>query len=541
MDYYEQFRFGSGSFATPEMIDAAGLPQEPEGLYLGQDQRGHVCFSNQQSALLLQGGARGFKSDHIIPWLIDGHHPHHVISMDWKGQNGEITQMQVPQGRNVVNWSPRDRGSVQTRRINATPYLRGDSPTLFPDSKIFSLNMIPFDGSKNGAYFQGNAQRINEAVTVTLARLKSSVVLPELADLMMSLGNLSDEWLGFEEHMAQMPEVSIRQVVDQLQEVRESVGSNAGGFDGIKGEITKAYSCMSDPQLRAATSPPFDWCFSELDKPDTPPTMVNIMESMEFAQTSAPVVKALYTAALIYKRRAVGSRPQIWLLDEIGNIGGWPMAVDLATFGAGYGIRPVYVVQSTAQLDNLAPRASQIIPNSCGTQIYKAVRDFNEARRLSSMLGTQTIEHEDFRLNETARIAQQNALTNVFMNGADPFEAGRTLAQQENSAVHKTKASREVLTPDEIMNMPQGNVLAFMPGTVARPMMLTVPHYWQRPELAGRYLRDPFHSPQGAVEVNNGRSQIFAPIITEPVPPQLADKPQYASGQWSYVQGYRPL
>jgi len=540
MNYYEQFKFGSGSFATPEMINAAGLTQAPEGLYLGQDLQGRVCFSNQQSAVLLQGGARGFKGDHIIPWLVDGHYRHHIISMDWKGQNGEIAQLQALQGRNVVNWSPRNTGSVQAHRINPVAYLRGDSPTLIPDAKIFSLNIIPFDGSRDGAYFQGNAQRINEAVTVTLARVQGVVTLPDLADLLIALGNLSDEWLNFEEHMAQMPEASIRQVVDQLKEVRESDSPNTGGFAGIKGEINKAYSCLSDPQLRAATSAPFDWCLSELDKPDTPPTMLNIMEAMEFAQTSAPVVKALYTAALIYKRRAVGSRPQLWLLDEIGNIGAWPLAVDLATYGAGYGIRPVYVVQSSAQLDNLAPRAAAIIPNSCGTQIYKAVRDYNEARRLSSMLGIQTIEQEDFRLNETARIAQQTAVMDVFVKGGDPFQAGRILAQEEQRAIYKTKSPRAVLTPDEIMNMQQGNVLVFMSGTVQRPMMLTVPHYWQRPELAGRYLRDPFHSPQGVVEIHNGQRQIFAPIIDEPAPYPLTNCPQYKSGTWQYVQGYKP-
>lgn len=541
MNYYQEFPYGNAGFATPEMIDAAGLTRAPEGLYLGQDELGRVCFSDQQSAVLLQGGARGFKGDHILPWLIDGHFRDHIIAMDLKGQNGQIAQFQVLQGRNVINFNPRGTGNITAHRINPLAYLRSDSPTLIPDAKIFSGGVCPLDGSSNGAFFQEGAQRINEAVTVTLARIDGVATFPRLADLISRIGGLSDEWLSFEEQMAAQPEPSIAQVVEELQEIRNSKEPNLGGWSGIKGELLRGYSCLSDPQLRAATSAPFDWCFSELTKPSTRPTLVNIMESLEFSKTSALVIKAIYTAAWIYKRRNIRARKQVWLLDEIGNIGNWPMAVHLATIAAGYGIRAIYVVQSTAQLDNLAPRASEIIPNSCGTQIYKAVRDLKEAQRLSSMIGKTTIELPEFRMNEAARIAKDNALYEVFGRGiGDPYEAGRILAQQESYANYHRKHGRNVQEPNEILNMLSGYCIVFMPGTIARPMVLKVPHYWQRPELAGRYLPDPFHSPDGLVEINYRGRQGYVPVITAPVPAHLSDWPQYSSGQWQLVQGFQP-
>lgn len=540
MNYYQQFPFGDASIADSDMIDAAGLTQAPEGLYLGEDQRGRVCFSDQQSSVLLQGGARGFKGDHIISWLVDGHYRDHIISMDWKGQNGQIAQLQVLQGRDVINFNPRGVGNVKASRINPLAYLTSDSPTLVPDAKIYSESVCALDGSENGAFFQEEAQRINEAVTVTLARIDGVATYPRLADTIFGIGGLSDEWLNFEEQMTKQPEASIRLVAEEFQAMRASKETNQGGWAGIKKELLRAYKCLSDPALRAATSAPFDWSISELSKPTTRPTLLNIMESMEFSHSSAPVVKAFYAAAKIFKQRNPSSRKQVWVLDEVGNIGGWPLAIELATFMAGYGIRGVFVVQSSTQLDNLGRNASTIIKASCGTQIYKAVREYREAKSLSDMCGTTTIERSDFKINEDARIAAENAVHGVFGRGSgDPYEAGRVLAQQKNYTEHKNKSGRKVLFPEDILNMEAGYCLVFMSGTVARPMVLKVPHYWQRRELAGRYLGDPFHSPENFVEVNNGR-QIFAPIITETVPRQLADLPQYSSGQWQYVGGFHP-
>lgn len=540
---HSEFRYGSAEFADEYMIARAGLYRARHGLYLGNDMHGRAMCSDNQSAVLLVGGARSNKGDHIIPWLVDGHYQDHIISMDWKSQNGAISQLQAAQGRYVININVRDSGDVPSHRINPLSYLRGDSPTLFPDAKLFAYNFMPLSGSSHSEYFEINGQRKLEVVAVGAARVDGVATLPRIADLMGQMGTLTDYWLAFEEKLASMSDPSIQQFVMELQSERESDNPNAGGAAGIKGEIAKAFACMSDNQLRAAVSPPYDFDFSDISKPGAPPHLVNIMESQEFAQTSGPVIKAIYTSALIYKRRAVGSsRRQVWLLDEVGNIGKWPIAVGLATYGAGYGIRPVFVVQSFAQLANLAPDADKIIPNSCGTQIYKGVRDYFEASRLSKMLGTKTIEHEDYHTNERASAESEQAVVQAMMGQVDPMQVGFEIAQRERNLQHQIKAPRQLMTADEVMSMKNGQALVFMPGILERPVMARIPHYWQRRDLAGRYLGDPFHSPPGMVELRTASGQRFAPVITEPAPDQVADWPQYrASGTWSFVKGYRPL
>lgn len=540
MGYYGQNRYGHAHFATPAQVQIAALYQARHGLYLGFDQTGRIVRSDQQSAVLLLGGARSGKSNHINPWLTDGAYPYHVVSMDWKGQNGLISQLQVLQKRHVINFGPRG-ADVPTHRINPVSFAKATSLTLIPDMQQFAASFMPMSGSANAQFFEKRAQDFVVAVGVTLARLNGELTLPELADLMGFFATNTETWKTFEFHMSVSPDGFIRAAAEEILQNRTSDDPNAGGFGGIRSEIAKSFSCMADPQLRAAVSAPFDFDFEALTEPDCPAHIVNIMESMEFVKTSAPVIKALYTNALIHKRRVLGSMPQIWLLDEIGNIGSWPLAMELGTFGPGYGIRPVYVVQSMAQLDNLAPRASQIIPNSCGTQIYKGVRDFAEARRLSNMLGDMTLRVEDTRTNTAAQLEQQRLMNEVLFEGRDPFKAGQTLALQETLAQHQTFMKRPLMTAEEIMTMHDDFSLVFMPGTLAAPLKVRVPKYWTRKDLRGCYLGDPFHDKPGSVSIASrfwGSKK--ARVITESVVDELAHLPQYKDGTWSYVQGYKP-
>lgn len=541
MNHYQQNRLGSARFATSEEMRAAGLTK-PQGFYLGQNEDRQHCYSQQQSSVLLVAGARGYKGSNIIPSALkgfrsraDANNSPHVISLDFKNQNGPITELQPD--THVITWSPRN----PRHRINPTSYLHIDSPTLSPDSKLFSHNWVIKNGSKEGEFFQASAQSKVEQCSLGYVEQFGVLDLPVFADVMALFATETDLWKEFEFFMSESRFASVRAMAEELREIRHSDNPNAGGLAGVKGEIANSFACLSDADLRASISPPFDFDPADLVIPNGPRFQLNLAESMEFAVSSAPVIRAILTSVLIHKRRALASRNQVWLLDEIGNIGAWPLAVEMATYGPGFGIRPVYVVQSIAQLDNLGPRAGLIIPNSCGTQIYRAVRDPREAKRIAEMLGDMTLEVEDVALNERALMAQRQALDAMLFDGADPFTTGRDMALQDEMAAHTNKMRRPLMTADEIMNQHEDAALAFMPGALPAPMRLRVPKYWTRKDLRGRYLGDPFHDDPGTVSIAGrfGGSR-KARVISEPVPSKLAHLPQYADRPFQYVKGNKP-
>ena len=539
---YEEHLYGSAQYANEQMLRRAGLYNYGNGLYVGKDRFGRDLVSSGQSGTLISAGARSGKNSILVPMLVDGHCKDNVLCVDPKLQLSFISALQCSPPRKIINFAPRGSFHMPAHRINPCAPLQRGSPTLVADAKLMAQSMVSLDGSANGKFFQETAQIFDEAISIELAERDGVVTLPAKADLVAQFGSLSDDWLAFEERMSRSRFPSVRSVALELQQVRRSNNPNAGGFQGAKAELQRGYAFMSDPQIRAQVSPPFDFCFSQLVTDTDNRYLVNILESHEFFHTSAPIIKALCTCAMIYKRRAPEAPNQVWLLEEIGNVGAWKIGIDLATIGAGFGCRPIYVTQSLQQLDNLGENAASIIQNSCGTQLFMGIRSVDEAKIVSEMLGEKTVHHEDFIVNEHARIEQKRAMLHMIREGGDPFEAAIEFAHNKRLASHKSKTQRPLQTVSELINRPDGQALLFMPSKLAAPAEVRIPYYWQRRDLAGRFLGDRFHSPKGKVEVRTAFGQRFKRIITEAVPPRYADLPQYQpSGTWQYVEGYHPL
>lgn len=540
---FEQHRFGSAGFANFRSRRRAGLYSK-QGAYIGHDEAGRACFASGQAAILLCGGARSLKGSVAIPWLVDGylrgrHGADHIIALDLKRQDTIVGALQVRQGRHCYYFNPREAGGMPSHRMNPCERLIPGSPTLAPDALLFAQNWIP-NTDPRAAYFEGMAQKLVAAAIVTEARERGFVTLPNLADRMSGIGSTSEAWLAFEHAISTQPEPQIAEVATMLQEQRKN-NSDTGGWAGIKNEIARSFSSIMDAQVRASLSPPFDLSFERLTEPDCPPCMVSIMEDLEFAEAStAPVIRAIFTAALIAKRRApMTARPQFWLLNEIAHFP-WPMAESLATISAGFGIRTAYVVQSTAQLDNLKKGASRVIPQSCGVQIFLGTREVEQASMISRQMGKFTLAYVDPAARERARAAKSKAMRSAF-NGGDSFAAMTEAAHQDRLGRQKTKMARDLRSPDEVINTDMGRAYVFMPGVLDKPFFAKIPEYWKRRDLAGAYLGDPFHSRPGTVEIATRWGQCHRRIITEDAPPTLRDWPQYRdAGQWSFVKGFRP-
>ena len=534
----ETYRFGSGGFVNRKMRRRAGIHKK-RGLFCGFDEDGKACYSDQQAALLLVGAARSGKGDLIIPWLVGDGTDGHIISMDWKAQNGPISQLQVLQGRSVINWDPRGRSSYKSVRISPTSHMRPNSPTLTADVGEFAKSWIPTSGSANAKFFEQMAQSFIHAIIVTRLRECNAISVPELADYCAGVGSISDEWLALEYSMRTSDDRDIAELALDMDHQRSAM-NDTGGFGGIKNELKRSFACMKDRQLRASISNP-NWDFSELTKATAMPSLVNIMEDQRYSEGSQSVIRALYNSAAHYKMGALDALPQTWVLDEVGNIsGGWPAVEKLTTYAAGYNIRAVIIVQAMNMLDRLIKDGSKVIPQNCGTILFKGIRYLADAEVVSKLIGDETRSFDDFALQQRARSAKRRAIMNVANGTLDPLQAAVEINHNKHMAAHRSVLRRRARTPDEIVNTHKSAVYMFMPGEMERPALNYAPPYWQRRDLSGRFLGDPYHSPRGKVEVNTFLGQRLRNIINEPVPYNYAHLPQYADGHWDYVDGFKP-
>ena len=59
--------------------------------------------------------------------------------------------------------------------------------------------------------------------------------------------------------------------------------------------------------------------------------------------------------------------------------------------------------------------------------------------------------------------------------------------------------------------------------------------YWEQRFMAGRYHPNPYHPPCDRVLVRGRFGSYWRPVITEAVPAEFSDYPQYQGGLWSYI------
>lgn len=155
------------------------------------------------------------------------------------------------------------------------------------------------------------------------------------------------------------------------------------------------------------------------------------------------------------------------------------------------------------------------------------------------MLGTETLTYDNVKLQTELKHKKTQAARNI-LNGGDPFADVMNIAREASAADVKLKQSRKLMTPSEILSLPEDQQLIFISGKDIPPILANKYPYYQRPEMAGQFLPNPYHPPTDRVQVPKRFGSKTAKIIREPVPTKYASFPQYQDGSWSYVEGYKP-
>jgi type IV secretion system protein VirD4 len=155
--------------------------------------------------------------------------------------------------------------------------------------------------------------------------------------------------------------------------------------------------------------------------------------------------------------------PLLLMLDEFPTLGRMDVLQTALAYLPGYGIKAYLIVQDLTQLAHAYGRYESIISN-CHVRVAYAANKVETARLISDMAGTMTVHKE-------TRTYTGNRLNPVLMH---------VMASEQET-------SRPLLTPDEVMRLPEDAALIFVAG---------------QPAIYGqkiRYYRDPIFSERGKV------------------------------------------
>ncbi len=533
----ERFRFGSAQIATEEQIAASGAFDFHPGTRFGGFAYGKPFGYSGLAGEVIVGGARSGKLATLLAYqLCPGGSDHHRIILDVKAEAFFISNLVAVEGRYKYAWNPNKIEGMPNHRINPVEHITIDSPAIIDHVISFCEMVIPLSGSTNSVYFEKRGRWFLQNLCLVLVELDGVLRLDRLYWAVMLFVAGTDEWhalLAFP--MTESRFSDVRRNEEEIHTLRERVG---GGFDGICGEMSKAIMPLSSPLLRESVSPPYDMSMRDFCLSDNPLDL-HLCPKGEHLQQWAMVIKSFFLCAKTYRAEAPRARRQHWIIDEAAQLGAAKFLLDAYSIGAGsWGVTPLTIWQSTYQMRSLGENAENILLGSAGYQAFFGIRDYPSAEALSKRIGNETREYDDTAQQARAHQGHNEALLEL-LGGGDLLKAGLKANHNKYASQIRSKQKREVRTPDEILNMPPDRMFVFMDG-VGAPIYGHRYPYYEMEFMCGRFLGSPYYS-MDSVQIMTKRGPQSRRIITEPVPTQLSQFPQYQqSGQWSYVEGFRP-
>ncbi len=536
-------RFGSAAWAVSEEIRRAGLFNQ-DGPFLGFDGDSPLRLDGD-GPLITFGGAGSGKLRDVLAYNLCGYRsggrwyaPPRMLVNDPRGELAAISiHHQVRFGKKAYCINPWGLHGLPQHSVNPWALLDPDSATFQADVKLLLGDLIVLP-TGNDKYFAARGREwceallLSDVLTRAAAGDKTAFSLPRLYEIINAIEDPS-AWEDIAEAMLNTPDAFVRRIAAEMDAKRSGAPKEYGA---IMGSIFESIAFLSDPQVRRTLENP-DFSLDVLCNEDC---NVYLIIPAEYLSMLAPMQRAIFGAAMLHKNRRPSAPRVLFLIDEAAQLGNFDALARAYTFGRGMGIRAWSIWQDPGQIEKNfgAPALSSFIGSSVARQ-FVGVRDLKTAQMVAAMLGQETLEYDDPVKQLNARTAARQAVASV-LGGTSPFQAGLEIARQSYISNHRDQQARALVMPEEVLQIPEDRQVLFVSGRNIKPIYARKLPYFSRPEMAGAYLPNPYHGPQDRVRIA-GHLFGSVPVIRERVPARFAHLPQYQSGEWAYVKGYKPI
>jgi len=467
---------GSARWATLRDLKAAGvLPRNAtspvipgaEGIFLGlyTDLRGrrYRLYDNEPHHVMLIAPTRSGKGvGYVVPNLLN--YRHSAVVLDVKRELYDATSgyRRSELGQEIFLFDPT---SSHTSHYNPLDEIRLGPHEVRDTQNIADLVVDPEGSFESRTHWQLTA---HELLTATMLHLKYThgAAVPGAVQID------SDQTLN---GCAQFLSDPRRPIHATLKEMLNTRHLPSGGHplicstaramldkapEELSGVVSTALSYLSlyrDPLVAAATSTS-DFRILDLVEHSRPVTLYIAVPPSDLTRTR-PLLRLFLnqlcrnlTQTLDPNRREV-----LFLLDEFPALRRLLFFVDSLAYLAGYKVRALIVTQDMAQLQANYGTHESITAN-CQVRIAMTPNRPETAQILSNMLGTFTVHHS----HTTRRF------------GGRLFESSTT----------PTEVKRPLLTPDEVLRLPESDALLFLSGRP--PVRATRARFYEDKELLRR-------------------------------------------------------
>ena len=453
--------YGSAAFAERSDVECSGL-LATSGIVLGGWRDGRkirfLRHDGPEHCLLFAPSRSGKGTSMVVPTLLSW--TDSCVVFDPKGENWNLTS----------GWRKQELGSL-CLRFNPTA-TDGRSACFNPLSEI-----------QPGPLEVRGAQQIADILTSGESQLQDPHWRTTAADLLTGailhcLYTARDKSLPGVLHLLSDPSRTIESTLSEMIETKHDPAAERAWADPITGAPVQTHPVIAaaartmlnrserergsvlSTAIRSLTlwrdfvvsenTRTSDFSLADLVHLDRPVSLYLTIPVSDLARTR-PLVRLLF--ALVIRRlteemdgqRTEHTRRRLLLmLDEFPQLHHIPEFEDALPVIAGFGIKCFLVVQDLTQIFRYYGR-NQAITNNCDVLATFRTANIDTARLISGMAGTRTVRRES-RTISRSRTA--------------PWHSHLTTSEQESP--------RPLVTPDEVMRLPEEDTLIFAGGKPIR-------------------------------------------------------------------------
>lgn len=531
---HEDYRFGSARWAEPHEVSNASL-FNGAGVQVGYFGNRALTIDTDAPMITIAGAGSGKMRD-LLSMAISRNANKRNFVLDPRGEIAAVTMVSFAFAKaHAYCWNPTGMVGLPQHRLNPLDILDWHSPNFHADCKFIAESLIPASGSANGRYFELRAREWLENLIKALIERDHTISFPALYRVINMIEGNHEAWANMLETMLSSELDSVRRTASEMLTKQQESEKE---FGSIIGEVYAHLNFLDDPILQASLETP-DLSFNDLcTSPNPISVFINV--PIEYVSLWAPLLRTMFTVQVLYKSRAPYAQPIHMIVDEAGQLGRFEALLRAFTFGRGAGVRTWALFQDVGQIvKNYGGPSLQSFLGSAALRQFFGVRDYQTAQLVSDMLGMQTIRYDDGLAQAAARKHKINSAVEMF-SGCDPIQAYTEYKYQAFAEANRVKQARSLMTPDEVLSLPENQQILFLSGRNLYPIIADKRPYYRQKDFVGRFLPNPYHPPNDSIVIPRFFGQQRVRILHERVPAPYADYPQYRSGYWLHVEGYRP-
>lgn len=496
MGFYENYRYGSSAWPTPRQIRRAGLygKKGGKGIFLSLcPYTGKWLMFDKDGAITLIGGAASGKGTTILLYL--NYYTGSMLINDPKGEIGAMINHYQSKvlGKDFFCINPtglhtQSPWGLPQHRVNPFDILKADSPHLVLDCLRIATMLIPDDGGKG--FFINRARQWMSNLLLAYALTSKD---PNPSDFMEILNMIENNHADFKALAlglyATLGNDDITLTMNEIINKRCDTGTS-GEYSGAMSTISTAMTFMADPNIKTLFSGA-DFSLDVLSQTN-PAAVVDLAFPAENMGIQKSALRLIIGVAMLYQYRNISSRP-LFVLDESPTLGKFEEMLTAYSYGRSF-FQTFSAWQSFGQLSGLyGEDGMQEILSSSQALVLMGIRDLKGAKYASEICGNQTLEIENEIYTARAKHAKRAAINNLMFNGGDPTQIGLELGHWAKEEKHIDRMQRPLMTPSEILTMPEDKSLVVTSGLNLNPLLASRQPYFKNRKIRKDFLPNPYH------------------------------------------------